>query len=178
MTGALHGLPTAVVSFLPIVLFSITGVIRTEDIRSLQWDVLILLAGGLSLGVGIEASGLAAWLASGVAGSSIAPWLAILTLCWLAAGLSNLMSNTAAATILLPVTLVVAKGTGLAADAHLFLVPVALSASVAMALPISTPPNALVSASGRIHSRDYLPGGLLAFVLAPLLAVGWCHWLG
>lgn len=178
MTGAIHGMPTAVISFVPIVVLSMTGVITARDMRSLQWDVLILLAGGLSLGVGIETSGLAAWMGDQVTGIEMAPWALTLILCWVAAIASNLMSNTAAANILLPIGLVVSKALGDSVSAASILVPVALSCSVAMALPIATPPNALIYASGRIRSIDYLPGGLIAILLAPPLAVLWCQWVG
>lgn len=178
MTGALHGMPTAVISFVPIVVLSMTGVITARDMRSLQWDVLILLAGGLSLGVGIETSGLAAWMGDQVTGIDTPPWALTLILCWVAAIASNLMSNTAAANILLPIGLVVAEALRPSVSAASLLVPVALSCSVAMALPIATPPNALIYASGRIRSVDYLPGGLLAILLAPPISVLWCFFLG
>src|SRR5690606_21487070 len=74
LTGGWHGIPTAVVSFFPIVFFSITGVIRASDIRSLDWDILILLAGGLSLGVGVAESGLAEWIASRLSALTMPDW--------------------------------------------------------------------------------------------------------
>lgn len=175
MTGALHGSPTAVVSFLPIVSLSMIGVMRAEEIRSLNWDVLILLAGGLSLGVGIESSGLAAWMAQQLQGLSAPPWVVTLTLCYVAAAASNLMSNTAAANILLPIGIVLANSAGPSVAAASIVVPVALSCSIAMALPIATPPNALIFASGRIATRDYLPGGLLALLIGPALCVAWAQ---
>ena len=176
MSGEWHGIPTGVVSFVPIVALSMIGVIRREEIKSVEWDVLILLAGGLSLGVGIEASGLAKWLAAGVGALGMPAWAAGLALAWIAALVSNLMSNTAAANILLPVTLVIASGSGEAAS--LMVIPAALGCSVAMALPISTPPNALVYSSGRLRGLDYLPLGLPMLLLGPPLAVLWCRWVG
>lgn len=176
MSGGWHGIPTAVVSFVPIVALSMFGVIRREDMKTVEWDVLILLAGGLSLGVGLEVSGLAEWLAGGLHGTSMPPWLAALTLAWLAALVSNLMSNTAAANILLPVTLIIAQAMG--QEAAYFVVPAALACSLAMALPISTPPNALVYSSGRLRGADYLPVGVTMFLLGPPLAVGWCLLMG
>lgn len=179
MSGAWHGVPTGVVSFVPIVALSMMGIIRRQDIRAIDWDVLILLAGGLSLGVGIEQSGLAEWLAGRVGDAGLPDWQAALALAGLAALVSNLMSNTAAANILLPVTLVIARamGGGPGAEAA-FLVPVALACSTAMALPISTPPNALVYASGRLRGTDYLLPGLLMLLIGPPLAVVWCRWIG
>ncbi len=173
MTGTWHGAPTAVVSFLPIVSLSMIGVIRAKDIRKIHWDVLILLAGGLSLGVGIEVSGLAAWTGDQLQQMQFHPWLMVLALCYVAAIASNLMSNTAAANILLPIGVVVAEAAGDALSPAAVVVPVALSCSIAMALPISTPPNALVFASGRLGARDFLPGGLCALLLGPLLALIW-----
>lgn len=175
MSGEWHGIPTGVVSFVPIVVLSMIGVIRREEIKGLEWDVLILLAGGLSLGVGIEASGLATWLAAGVGALGMPAWAAGLALAWIAALVSNLMSNTAAANILLPVTFVIAGGSGEAAS--LMVIPVALGCSVAMALPISTPPNALVYSSGRLRAVDYLPVGLPMLLLGPPLVVLWCRWM-
>jgi len=174
MSGEWHGIPTGVVSFVPIVALSMIGVIRREEIKGIEWDVLILLAGGLSLGVGIEASGLAKWLAAGVGALGMPAWAAGLALAWIAALVSNLMSNTAAANILLPVTLVIASGSG--ESASLMLIPAALGCSVAMAMPISTPPNALVYSSGRLRAVDYLPVGLPMLLLGPPVAVLWCRW--
>jgi sodium-dependent dicarboxylate transporter 2/3/5 len=179
MSGAWHGVSTAVVAFVPIVMLTMTGVIRRQDMVTLDWDVLILLAGGLSLGVGMEQSGLAEWLAGRVGGAGLPEWQAALALAGLSALVSNLMSNTAAANILLPVTLVIARamGGGPGAEA-IFLVPVALACSTGMALPISTPPNALVYASGHLRGTDYLAPGLLMMLLGPPLAVAWCRWIG
>ncbi len=174
MSGEWHGIPTGVVAFVPIVALSMAGVIRKQDMRAIDWDVLILLAGGLSLGVGIEKSGLAEWLAGLVQQAEMPSWQASLVLCLIAGGISNLMSNTAAANILLPVTLVIAQAMGGDADVTMFVVPVALACSTAMALPISTPPNAIVYASGRLRGTDYLAPGLLTLVLGPVLALGWC----
>lgn len=169
-----HGLPTALVGFLSIVALSVTGVIRGADMRSLPWDILILLAGGLSLGVGVAESGLARWLALRVAEVPAAPWLLALGLCYLTGMLSNLMSNTAAANLILPVAIALGLEIGGPVLAVQFAVPVALSASSAMCLPISTPPNAIVHATGQISGRDMLIGGLVVGVVAPPIAVAWC----
>jgi sodium-dependent dicarboxylate transporter 2/3/5 len=168
------GLPTAVVSFLPIVALSMVGVIQREDIRALPWDILILLAGGLSLGVGVAESGLAGWLAHKVAAIPAAPWVMALALCYLTSALSNLMSNTAAANLILPVAIALGLELGGPLLAAQLAVPIALAASSAMCLPISTPPNAIVHATGDVARRDLIGGGVLVGLLAPPVAVGWC----
>lgn len=165
MCESLTGIPSPVVSFIPIVVLAVTGVISARDMRVLPWDVLLLLAGGLSLGVGVEVTGLAEWFAGlvpdGLGVVSIAVGFSILGLF-----LSNLMSNTAAAALLIPL------GSGLVGegDSTLVTVSIAIGCSVAMALPISTPPNAIAYSTGRLNSRDFLyPGFLVAFGLALIL---------
>jgi sodium-dependent dicarboxylate transporter 2/3/5 len=91
--------------------------------------------------------------------------------------LSNFMSNTAAANIVIPLSVTMAVG----AEARVA-VPIALSASAAMCLPIATPPNAMVFATGRCHTKDFLRTGLIVGILTPILAVLWSgvalNWLG
>lgn len=177
LTGSWHGMPTAVVSFLPIVLFSITGVIRAKDIRTLDWDILILLAGGLSLGVGVSESGLAQWIATRLGDLPIAPWAMGMVFCLLTLVLSNFMSNTAAANILIPIGIAAGMAGAGSKEAAAFAIPMALSASAAMCLPISTPPNAIAYASGQIRSRDFLLPGLVIGLLAVPLTSFWCRLL-
>ncbi|MDF1659035.1 MAG: SLC13 family permease [Verrucomicrobiales bacterium] len=182
LSGSWHGIPTAVVSFIPIVLFSITGVIRAQDIRTLDWDILILLAGGLSLGVGVSESGLAQWIAGQLSGLEVAPWAMGLIFGMLTLLLSNFMSNTAASNILIPIGIAAGAASGESIEAAAFAVPMALSASAAMCLPISTPPNAIAYASGQIRSKDFLlPGAIIGIIAVPL-STFWCRlllsWIG
>lgn len=182
LSEAWHGLPTAVVALFPIVLLSAIGTIRRDDIRSLPWDVLILIAGGLSLGVGVAESGLAGWLAHRISSLSASPWVLALGLCYLTSVLSNLMSNTAAANLVLPMGIALGFELGGPEAAAQVAVPIALAASSAMCLPISTPPNAIVHATGSVGPRAFLPGGLAIGLLVPPVAVAWCFpaiaWLG
>ncbi|MCB1232716.1 MAG: SLC13/DASS family transporter [Verrucomicrobiae bacterium] len=177
LSGSWHGIPTAVVSFIPIVVFSITGVIRPQDIRTLDWDILILLAGGLSLGVGVSESGLADWIAGRLGALDLSPWVLAMAFGFLTLFLSNFMSNTAAANILIPVGLAAGLEAGGGAEAAAFAVPMALSASAAMCLPISTPPNAIAYASGRVRTLDFLLPGTIIGLLACPLAVLWSRWV-
>ena len=173
-TETWHGLSTGMVALVPVVLFPMAGLIRTRDLRDLSWDVLILLAGGLSLGVGIERTGLGQWIAGLLGAGSGAPWVGALLVTWAAAGLSNVMSNTAAANILLPIALAMARPESGREGELLMGVSAALGCSLGMALPISTPPNALVFAGGGLRSRDLLPLGLPFLILGPPLVVAWC----
>jgi sodium-dependent dicarboxylate transporter 2/3/5 len=169
MTGGIHGVPTPVVSFLPITAFAATGILRAQDIRELQWDVLLLLFGGLALGLSVTETGLASWLVEQVPVSALGRVSLALGAAYATALLSNFMSNTAAANILIPIG--VALGHGFEAP---MAVSIALSASSAMCLPISTPPNAIAFAGGELGNRDFLGIGLVLAVIAPALAVAWC----
>lgn len=172
LTGPLHGIPSPVVSFLPITVFAVSGVVGVEQIRRLQWDVLLLLAGGLALGLTVSRTGLADWLVSLLPVGSLGRLPLVLLLVYVTSLLSNFMSNTAATNILVPLALALDGGAGAAG----MVVPIALGASAAMCLPISTPPNALAYATRRLRGADFVPGGLLLGLLAPPLSVGWC-WL-
>ncbi len=168
MTSTWHHSPTAVVSLLPIVVFTTTSVLRPTEIRGLPWDVLFLLAGGLALGDAIKNTGLADWLVAAVPLSGLGPIALALGLGYVCTVLSNFMSNTAAANVLIPIAISLASGF----EARVAL-PLALAASAAMCLPIATPPNALVFSTGKVGSDDFLRPGLLIGALAPALGVLW-----
>ncbi len=170
MTGPLHHIPTPVVSFLPITVFAITGILSARNIRNLNWDVLLLLAGGLSLGVAVRETGLANWMVNSLPLENLRPAVIAFILAYVASILSNFMSNTAAANILVPIGMAI--GAGFEAN---IVVPIALGASSAMCLPISTPPNAIAYATGKLKTADFTRGGLVIGLLAPLLAVSWCQ---
>jgi solute carrier family 13 (sodium-dependent dicarboxylate transporter), member 2/3/5 len=167
--------PAAVVAFIPITVLSITGVIGIAEIRQLRWDVLILMAGGLSLGVAVTETGLAAWLVDGLPIGGLGLLGAGLAFALLTAFLSNFMSNTAAANILVPLGAAAAISVGGAPG--ILPVIIALSASTAMCLPIATPPNAIAYSTGELTARAFLLPGLLLALLTPLLTVPWVTWL-
>lgn len=171
LTEPLHGISPPVVAFIPVTVFSVSGVINSEDIRSLEWDVLLLLAGGLSLGVAVSSTGLASYIVDALSMQGTSPLVIALMLATVTAALSNFMSNTAAANITVPIGLALAVG----AEAQV-VVPIALAASAAMCLPISTPPNAIASSSGELVSKDFVGIGLMLGVLAIALSVSW-SWL-
>jgi sodium-dependent dicarboxylate transporter 2/3/5 len=91
-------------------------------------------------------------------------------LCW---GLSNFISNTATAALLIPILTVIGVGmqTQLAAlgGIQTLIIGIAISASLAMALPISTPPNALAHATGLIKQKEMVKAGLIAGVTGLVL---------
>lgn len=168
----LHQIPTPVISFFPITVFAVFQILGAQEIRRLPWDVLLLLTGGLSLGVAVAETGLATWLGSRLSSGEGAAWGLVLALAYLCSAFSNFMSNTAAANILIPLGLALGVGMEVA-----FVVPIALAASAAMCLPVSTPPNAIAYSQGNLASRDFLTGGVLVGIISPALGMIWCWWM-
>jgi sodium-dependent dicarboxylate transporter 2/3/5 len=130
---------------------------RTAE--SLPWGVLILFGGGLALAGAFESTGLAKAIGASVKGLSGLPvWAMVLAVTTLIIFLTELTSNTATAATFLPV--VGAAAVGLEIDPRLLTIPVALSASAAFMLPVATPPNAIVFASGEIRIAEMARAGL------------------
>ena len=169
LTTPLHGISTSVISFIPITAFAAVRVIDVDDIRKLPWDVLLLLTGGLSLGVAVSKTGLAEWMVGEFQFSTGVIIAVAFMFSYFATIVSNFMSNTAAANILVPIGIAAAVG-----FEPQVVIPIALGASAAMCMPISTPPNALAYASGKIAMKDFISGGLIIGILAPLISVLWC----
>jgi sodium-dependent dicarboxylate transporter 2/3/5 len=166
--GPFIGLPAAVVSFVPITVFAVTGIVGVKEIRELNWDILLLLAGGLALGVAVSQTKLAEWLVKSLHITALAPLSVAVIMACACSLLSNFMSNTAAANVLVPLGLAVGQGGGAT-----IVISLGLAASTAMCLPISTPPNAIAFSTGRLRSSDFIKGGLVAGVLAIALIIAW-----
>ena len=117
--------------------------------KNIPWDVLVLFGGGLSLARAMEVSGLAAWI-GGVVGvlGGVPTVVVVLAVTTLIVFLTEVTSNTATATMAMPVVAGAAMGLGV--EPLLPMAAVALSASMAFMLPVATPPNAMVFASGYV----------------------------
>jgi sodium-dependent dicarboxylate transporter 2/3/5 len=170
MTTPLHGIHVAAISLIPIVGLTMTQVLGAAQVRGLPWDTLMLVAGGLSLGLAVVDTGLAERLASGLEFLTVlnadVPVFAVLAM--LTVLLSNFMSNTATVSVVLPVAVALMPGREL--EMCLIL---GLSASCALLLPVSTPPNAVAFSTGKLQTKDLRPGGLLIGVLGPAIIIFW-----
>jgi sodium-dependent dicarboxylate transporter 2/3/5 len=159
LTGQWTGLPSAVVALIPAIAFTATGLLGREDLNSLEWNVLILIAGGIALGSGMKQVGLDDQLVTLLLG--------------------NFMSHTAAANLVLPIGVAVfasgaldaAAGTG---DTMLVThvgIGIALAASMAMCLPMSTPPNAIAHSTGEIKTKDLVIVGAVVSAAGIVLVI-------
>jgi len=159
LTGAWHGLNSYTVALLPVCVFSATKIVGKPELRDMSWDVLWLVAGGVALGDSMEKTGLSKLIVQNLPlGALSMVTLAVLFAC-LCFVLSNFMSSTATANLILP--LVAAMGIQWGESGAVVLILVScFSCSLAMALPVSTPPNALAYASNKVSQADMFKAGL------------------
>ncbi|TVQ93594.1 MAG: SLC13/DASS family transporter [Bacteroidetes bacterium] len=162
-TEAQHGVPSSMIAFLPIMGLTVTSVMKQDDIRSLPWEVLWLVAGGIALGISMENTGLAMWLVSSINWDTFPQLLLLLVFGGVALMLSNFLSNTVTATLLIP--LAVSMGTsGIAGEGFSLIITslvIGSACNMAMLLPISTPPNAIAMSTGFIKTPDMVKVGLI-----------------
>jgi len=151
-----------------------------RDLRDLPYGVLILLGGGLSMAEGVEQTGLAAWLGTMTAAWQGLPIVLVVVLVTLAIlFLTELTSNVATTATFLPVVASVAVGMG--QDPLVLVVPAVMAASCAFMLPVGTPPNAIVFASGLVAlprmARVGILVNLLFAVLIPVVVLTLAAWV-
>ena len=160
-----------IVAMIPFAVFSATGILKARDLDKINWSVLWMVAGGFALGTALNQTGLAANLIKHI---PFAEWNAIVVMivggliCYF---LSNFISNSASANLVVPILIVVGTAMkGIPSFEALGGVPamiigVAIAASVAMCLPVSTPPNALAHSTGMITTRQMTTVGIIMGVI-------------
>lgn len=172
-----HGLDSNTIAIIPIAVFSVTQVITKKDLNNMSWDVLWLVAGGFALGVALQETNLAKDLIDAI---PFATWDSLMLM--VGAGciclfMATFMSHTATASLLMPILGAVAGSMVTAgsldnAGAIGLLCAVAFASSLGMALPISTPPNALAYATGLVESKGMAISGTILCLLGLALSIG------
>ena len=166
LTGNIHGIPASAVSLLPIILLTMFRIVSGDDVRKLPWDTLMLVAGGLSLGLAIKETGLAEYYVNLLQDFDLNFYVLIIVFSLLTIVLSNFMSNTATATILIPIAIILVSN-----NTDVLPLVIGFSASAALFLPISTPPNAIAFSTGKISQKDFRFGGLVAGLIGPIVII-------
>lgn len=167
------GINSNIVALIPFAVFSATGVIDKKDLSEIEWSVLWMVAGGLALGVGLMKTGLASTLVNAIPFSSMSPFLVMVAAGVIGYLISNFLSHSSAANLLCPIIAVI--GSALSVELEPFggvralLIGLAISTSVAMLLPISTPPNAIASSTGLVETKDMLKVGVVMGVVGLVL---------
>ena len=170
LTDKLTGINSYTVALIPFVVFALTGIITKYDLEEINWSVIWMVAGGFALGYGLNASGLAANAVKSIPFGEFSPVLILLLSGIICYALSNFISNSATAALLMPILAFVcgAMGDKLAAigGTPTILIGVAIAASSAMVLPISTPPNALAYATNLVKQNDMAKIGLIVGIIS------------
>ena len=173
-----------IVAWVPLGVFTATGLFGKEEIKEINWNVLWLVAGGFCLGYLMQDTGLAKVLINAIPFGSMSVVLVMIVAGLVCYFLSNFISNSATAALLIPILMVIASGMAdpEAANNAQFLaiggtramtVFVALCASIAMLFPISTPPNAIASATGMVSTKDMTKVGIVIGVIGFVLGYFW-----
>ena len=173
MLDTVTGINTYTVALIPFAVFAMAGIVSKYDLEEINWSVIWMVAGGFALGYAMNGSGLATLVVRAIPFGNFSPLLILVLSGLLCYGLSNLISNSATAALLMPILTVVctAMGDKLApvGGASTVLIGVAVAASSAMILPISTPPNALAYATNLIQQKDMAKIGIIVGILGIVL---------
>jgi sodium-dependent dicarboxylate transporter 2/3/5 len=180
-----HDLATIMPEAMPaVVVILLAGILRIrgepvlkwdEIAKGIDWNVIFLFGGGIALGIGLDHSGFAAWLAHGVQdslGANPSEWAIFAVSCLLGFVLSYAASNTAAALISCPIAATLAIGAGMSPVGPI--VGAALACSISSAIPSTTPPMAIVYSSGYVKIWTMFKVGIVSDLIrfGALIALG------
>lgn len=183
-TEQIHHVNSNVVALIPLSVLCATGIFTKEDIKEINWSVLWLVAGGFALGTALQGTGLAKVLIQAIPFGTMPVVVVFLVAGIVCYFLSNFISNSATAALLIPILIVVAEGMAdpSAANNAVFLTYggayamisfIAVAASIAMLFPISTPPNAIASSTGLVSTKDMAKIGIIIGVIGFVLGFFW-----
>ena len=144
-------------------------IIHWQDTSKLAWGILILFGGGLALAKGMSVSGIVDLVANTIAASNISIFITAALLIFLMLFMTELMSNVALVAVLAPVVAGIAIG--LEIPVLYLLIPVTMASSCAFMLPMATPPNAIVFASGYISVHQMAKGGIVLNLISVLIII-------
>lgn len=182
ITDKLTGINSNTVAMIPIAVFALTGIITKYDLEEINWSVIWMVAGGFALGYGLNASGLAENAVKSIPFGDFSPIFILLISGIICYALSNFISNSATAALLMPILAFVCGAMGDKLNAiggtSTILIGVAIAASSAMVLPISTPPNALAYGTNLVKQNDMAKIGLITGVVSMVLGYVMLYFIG
>ena len=173
IAGKPLGINANTVAMLPIAVFALTGVITADDLHDIDWSVIWMVAGGFALGLAMNGTGLAKAAIAAIPFGEWSPVVILIIAGFVTFFLSNFISNTATAALMIPILAVVCEGMGdklnIIGGTSTVLIGIAVAASAAMSLPISTPPNAIAYSTGLIKQTDMSKAGLVVGIITLVL---------
>ena len=157
---------SSLVAVFAVFLIVITGLLSWNEIQTkVDWGVLILFGGGLTLGAVLSASGFGVYIADKIVATFdniphlLFLWIIVIT----GIVFTEFMSNTASAALFVPVLYTIA--TQMEINPVIFVIPATLAATYGFMLPVGTPPNAIVYGTGRVPQRSMIKVGLILNIL-------------
>lgn len=183
-TESITKISSNIVALIPLAVFTATGMFGKEEIKEINWSVLWLVAGGFALGYCLQGTGLAKVLIEAIPFGSMSVVLVLIIAGLVCYFLSNFISNSATAALLIPILIVVAEGMADPAAANnaafvamggtqAMIVFIATCASIAMLFPISTPPNAIAASTGLVDTKQMSKVGLIIGVVGFVFGFFW-----
>ena len=172
---SVFGVNSNIVAMIPFAVFSATGILKARDLEHINWAVLWMVAGGFALGTALNQTGLATTLIQNIPFASWNSLVVMLVGGFICYFLSNFISNSAAANLVVPILIVVGKAMvgnpsfDALGGVPAMIVGVAICASLAMCLPVSTPPNALAHSTGMITTKQMATVGVVLGAVGMLL---------
>ena len=166
LTQSFHGIPSSIVALIPFVVFFGLRLLDGDDLNELGWGILFIIGGGMSLGIAMRESGLSTWIVGLIPFSGMQILLILFIFAFAAALMTTFISNSATANLLIPIVVGVP-----AVAPETSAVVVALAASAAMILPISTPPNAIAYGSGLVDVKTMIRGGSIITGISIIIVV-------
>ena len=164
MFDKVTGVNSNVVAMIPVAVFCITGVITKRDLEEISWSVLWMVAGGFALGVALQEA---------IPFNTWPPVLMIVGSGLICYAMANFISHTATAALLVPILAIAGssmrENLSSLGGVETLLIGVAIGSSLAMILPISTPPNALAHATGMIQQKDMEKVGIIMGIIGLIL---------
>ncbi|HUF30323.1 MAG TPA: DASS family sodium-coupled anion symporter [Gemmatimonadaceae bacterium] len=160
----------------------IAGVLKWEDLEGyIHWNVILMYGGAIALGVAIDRSSAAGWLAASAIGDvHVPPYIAIVGIALCTLLLSEFMSNAAAVAVMLPIGFSLAQQFGVSPTALVF--AASIGGGCAFTLPISSAPNTIAFASGYLRMTDFVRVGtmmtLISILILLLVARFWWPLIG
>ncbi len=153
-----------------------SGIIGWDDAVRLPWGVIILYGGGLSIAAAFRSSGLAEWFGQQLVSLEALPLFVIILIVALIVNfLTEVTSNVATASIMLPILAAFSDAIGI--HPFLLMIPATMAASCAFMLPVATAPNAIVFGSGKLKVSDMARTGFILNALSSLLISAIGYWV-
>lgn len=172
-----HGLSSSVVAAIIAVFLLVSGLLDERDISRANWNTLLLIGGGLSLGAALETSGLVMRISEGLLSltSGRSDVVIISLVAAFSLGISIIASNTASAGIFLPIAIALGLSTGV--SPVILAVVVGIATSLDFMLPVGTPPNAIAYSTGKVKMGEMIKAGVILDLVGVIVTISLAHFL-